>query len=151
MAYVEILGNNLKKFFDAVDNLPNNAEITYSGDRYEVWTVTKELFKKICNMTEEQFVELAGEEAWWRSSSGSNLSNREQGVININNKEMIGWIEKPYGINVWHGLSYKSLTEYLCEFIGASTEKNVCACAMDLAKYNDMTMSELFEKYEGSN
>ena len=101
-------------------------------------------------MTEEQFVELAGEETWWRSSSGSNLSILERGAININNKEMIGWLEKPYGMNIYHDLSYKSLTEYLCEFIGASTEKNVCACVMDLAKYNDMTMGELFETYEGN-
>ena len=42
---------------------------------------------------------------------------------------------------------YTNLTEYLCDCVGASTGKNVCACAMDLAKYNDITMAELFEKY----
>ena len=31
---MEILGNNLKKFFDAVDNPPNDAEITYAGNEY---------------------------------------------------------------------------------------------------------------------
>lgn len=149
MKYVEILGHNLKRFFDTIDNPPIKAEITYAGNRYEVWTVEKELFDEMCNMTEEEFFELAGEKAWWRSSSGSNLKNLERGIININNKEMIGWVEKPYGKHVWHGISYQSLTEYLCNFVGASTGKNVCSCAMDLAKYNDMTMGELFEKYEG--
>ena len=44
---------------------------------------------------------------------------------------------------------FQNLTEYLCDCVGASTEKNVCACAVDLAKYNGMTMAELFAKYEG--
>ena len=33
---IEILGGNLKKFFDIVDSPPNDAEITYAGGRYEV-------------------------------------------------------------------------------------------------------------------
>ena len=149
MIHMEILGDNLKSFFDTVDNQQDKAEITYAGNGYEVWTVTKELFDEMCSMTEEHFVKLAGENAWWRSSNGSNLWSLETGIIEINDKEMTGWVEKPYEKNVWHGLSYKSLTEYLCNFVGASMPKNACACAMDLAKYNDMTMGELFEKYEG--
>lgn len=46
---------------------------TYAGERYEVWEVSGELHKKMCNMSEEEFVELAGEDAWWRSSTGSVL------------------------------------------------------------------------------
>ena len=46
------------------------------------------------------------------------------------------------------GNRYESLSDYLCNCVGVSEPKNVCACAMDLAKYNDMTMAELFEKYE---
>lgn len=63
---VEILGKNLKQFFDTIDNPPNDAEITCAGDRYEVWEVSDELFKKMCDMSEEEFVELAGEDTWWR-------------------------------------------------------------------------------------
>ena len=36
---VEILGNNLKQFFDIIDNPPKDAEITYAGDRYEVFRI----------------------------------------------------------------------------------------------------------------
>lgn len=36
----------------------------------------------------------------------------------------------------------------LCEFIGASTPHNVVACAMDLGKFNHLTMGRLFKKYE---
>ena len=70
---VEILGNNLKQFFDIIDNPPQDAEITYAGERYEVWEVSDELHKKMCDMSEEEFVEMAGEDAWWRSSTGSVL------------------------------------------------------------------------------
>ncbi len=60
---VEILGNNLKKFFDIIDNPPKDAEITYAGNRYEVWEVSDELHNKMCDMSEEEFIELAGEDA----------------------------------------------------------------------------------------
>ena len=44
---------------------------------------------------------------------------------------------------------YDTLTEYMCNEIGASTEKNVCALAVDLARANGLTMARLFEIYEG--
>ena len=47
---VEILGKNLKQFFDTIDNPPNDAEITYAGDRYEVWEVSDDLFIKMCDI-----------------------------------------------------------------------------------------------------
>ena len=56
---IEILGKNLKQFFDTIDNPPNDAEITYAGDKYEVWEVSDKLFKKMCDMSEDEFVKLA--------------------------------------------------------------------------------------------
>ena len=44
---------------------------------------------------------------------------------------------------------YETLTEYMCDEIGASMESNVCALAVDLARANGLTMSRLFELYEG--
>lgn len=44
---------------------------------------------------------------------------------------------------------YDYLTEYMCDEIGASMEKNVCALAVDLARINNITMGELFTKYQG--
>lgn len=140
---IEILGNNLKKFFDAIDSECNNADITYAGNRYEVWEVSDNLFKRMCDMSEYEFVELSGEEAWWRSCTGCNLGFPDT-KFKVNEKTLLGW-------NRWDKKrkKYENLSDYLCECVGASTEKNVCACAVDLAKYNYMTMAELFEKYEG--
>lgn len=87
----EILGNNLKLFFDLMDKNCDLADITYAGNRYEVWEVSDELFIKMCDMTEEQFVELAGEDAWWRSSDGSNLWAEDVIELEVNGKEMICW------------------------------------------------------------
>lgn len=61
----EILGGNLKRFFDAIDNKCNNADITYSGNRYERWKVSDELFEKMCNIPKEEFIELAGDDAFF--------------------------------------------------------------------------------------
>ena len=85
----EILGNNLKLFFDLMDKNCNSADITYAGNRYEVWKVSDELHKEMCDMSEEQFVELAGEDAWWRSSDGSNLLAEDVIELEVNGKEMI--------------------------------------------------------------
>jgi len=44
---------------------------------------------------------------------------------------------------------YDNLLQYFEYEIGATTEKNVTALAVDLAKYNNMNLGELFIKYQG--
>ncbi len=143
----EILGNNLEQFF----NNEINGERTYKGNRYEVWEVSDEVFDIMCDMTEEKFVELAGEDAWWRSAEGSNQSAPDTKVY-INGYELLGWAGEPWedededdGFEIYA----KNLSDYLCDVIGASQPRNVCALAVDLAKYNNITMGELFTRYEG--
>ena len=144
----EILGGNLKRFFDAIDSKCSNSDITYAGDRYEVWSITDELFDKICDMSEEEFVKLAGDDAWWRQSEGSNLGTPDT-IFQIKGQKMLGWTKLWVDEMEDYELNRESLTEYLCNCIGVSQPRNVCACAMDLAKYNGMSMGELFTKYEG--
>lgn len=149
----EVLGNNLKTFFDIVDKNQTNAECTYKGNRYEVWELSDELLDRMCNMTEEEFAKLSGrDDAWWRSADGSNLNWHEKGKFTVNNKTMVGWKNKPWQDDdkeYDNCTNYTDLSEYLCEYIGASLPRNVVACAMDLAKYNNMSMAELFQTYEG--
>lgn len=147
----EILGGNLKRFFDTVDNKCANADITYAGNRYEVWKVSNKLFEQMCEMSEEKFVELAGEDAWWRSSTGCVLGVPYEKNI-VNGHKLISWSKGYFDCEASRrSRKYQSLSEYLCECVGVSLPRNVVACAMDLAKYNNMTMGELFEKYEGKN
>nr|DAZ45249.1 MAG TPA: hypothetical protein [Caudoviricetes sp.] len=145
----EILGNNLKQVFFILDNQDEEIPVcTFRNNRYEVWEVPDKLFEDISNMSEEDFEKFAGEDAWWRSSNGSVLYSLDKGEITINNQKMIGWIKKPWNEEISTDIKYSSLTEYLCEFIGASTPLNVVACAMDLAKFNHLIMGGLFKKYE---
>lgn len=145
----EILGGNLKRFFDTVDKNCSNAEITYANDRYEVWKVSDTLFKNMCDMTEEMFVDLAGEDAWWRQSEGSNLGVPYEKNV-VNGHKLISWSKGYFDCETSRrSKKYESLSDYLCNCVGASQPRNVCALAMDLAKYNNMTMGELFRKYEG--
>lgn len=148
----EILGNNLKQFFN--NNFLNNdtiIKLAYKGDRYEVWEVSNTAFNVMCDMTEEEFLCSAGEDAWWRSSDGSNLGIPDTKVY-INGHEILGWAGEPWedeDEDDEFEIYASNLSNYLCDVVGASQPRNVCALAIDLAKYNNMTMAELFTKCEG--
>ena len=137
----EVLAENLLLFFS---NSGIDGKCTYSGDIYEVWEVSDKDYEVISNMSEEEFVKLCPN-GMWRSADGSNM-----GVpcvkYTINGKKIIAWDR----LHKYESKKrkYDSLLEYMCEEIGASQPRNVCALAVDLAKYNNMTMSELFAKYE---
>lgn len=107
-----------------------------------------EVFDIISDMSNEKFVKLAGEDAWWRSSTGSVLYSLDKGEVLINNRKMIAWIENTGEERISEDKEFDSLSEYLCCFVGVSMPCNVVACAMDLAKFNNMTMGQLFSKYE---
>ena len=144
MMLVEILGNNLTEFFSSLEVRGSSVvKMTYKGPRYEVWTLSESVFKQICDMTETQFVELAGDDGWWRQSDGSVLGP-QTGTRFVNKKRMKCWVS--YRLS--NRLRYESLSEYLCDSIGASTPRNVSACITDLARFNNMTISKLLSVYE---
>ena len=146
----EILGNNLKQLFFTLDNQDEEITVcTFKNNKYEVWEVPDKLFEDISNMSEEDFEKFAGKNAWWRYATGSVLCSLETGEITIHNQKMIGWVRKPWDDEISNNICFESLTEYLCYFIGASMPKNVVACVVDLAKFNNMKVSELMKKYEG--
>lgn len=164
----EILGGSLEQFFNNVniDYLPECMICgrSYKGKQYEVWSVADELFDKMCDMSEEEFVEIAGDEAWWRSAEGSNLGSPNSTAF-INGHEIFAWIDEEKHDGWCDGCecdeeeecqeckinwrTFKSLSEYLCDEVGASQPRNVCALSVDLARYNKMTLGELFSKLEG--
>ena len=145
----EILGNNLKQFFSNMDKYGVESSLTYKGERYEVWEIDDDLFPEMCDISEEKFVALAGEDAWWRSADGSNLGAPDVKAY-VNGYEMLCWSGKYCSDKCEKLEIYASnLSDYLCNVVGASLPRNVCAVAVDLAKYNGMTMGELFTKYEG--
>ena len=148
----EILGNNLEQFF----NKEINGNCTYKGSEYEIWEVSDEAFDVMCDMSEDKFEELAGEGAWWRYADGSNLDYPDSKVY-INGYELLGWAGEPWedeeDDDEWADEeeeleTYSSVTTYILDVIGVSQPRNVCAIAVDLANYNNMTLGELFTKCE---
>lgn len=160
----EILGQGLKLFFknSNLDGIP-----TYIGEQYEVWVVEDGTFVEMSEMQEETFCALCPE-GWWRYSPGSVLGTPDD-VYKVNGHDLLAWNEKhnqeyccrncQFLNNICNGeeedidecygdKSYKNLIHYINEEIGASTEKNVCAIAMDLAKYNGLSLGELFQRYQ---
>ena len=161
----EILGGSLMPFMINITNRKeyDRHQRTYNGKTYEVWEVDDELFEDMNNMSEEEFVELAGEDAWWRSAEGSILGSPNSTAF-VNGHEIFAWIDEEKH-NAWcedcgcdieeecnkckiEERTFKSLSEYLCDEMGCSQPKNVCALSVDLARYNKMTLGELFSKLE---
>lgn len=141
----EILAENLQSLFD---NTSLIGVKTYRGKIYEVWQIPDDTFEFMCNMSDEEFKKLCPK-GMWISADGSNMGYPTE-CFTINKKKLKCWDrrEELYS-KKYRRTKYESLLEYLCENIGASQLRNVCALAVDLAKYNNMTMGELFTKYEG--
>lgn len=141
----EILAENLQPLFD---NTSLTGKKTYSGELYEVWEVSDDDYAIMCNISEERFTELCPE-GMWRSSTGSIMGYPTE-CFTVNKRKLKCWDKREELYGKKHRITkYESLLEYLCENIGVSQPRNVCALAVDLAKYNNMTMGELFTKYEG--
>ena len=163
---VEILANNIENLFENTDNRK------YHSEDYDVWEVSDELYKTLCDMSDEEF-EQKCPYGWWRSAEGSVLGTPD-GEFEINGKSIFaycGEARKNYYSECCQDCSdytdktcnaeyndiekcvgekkYKNLLEYFYEELNISTEKNICAVCVDLAKYNNMTMAELFHKYQG--
>lgn len=96
-------------------------------------------------MAEAEFVKLdadpeenwEGKDAAWRWADGSNLDEPEVRA-SVNGHWMTGW----------KGGKYRHLTEYLCNALGVSTEKNIAAVAAELAQAHLLSIGALFTKYQ---
>ncbi|MFS1518601.1 hypothetical protein V1503_19370 [Bacillus sp. SCS-151] len=142
----------------AISKLGINAEKTYEGEDYQVWEMDETEYQRLCDVAEADWKDEYG---MWRSSTGSTMGN-DVTEYNINSQVMLAWdgegriqALKEVGGNTnsddycYGDREYFSLLEYLCEEVGCSAPRNVVALAVDLAKYNNMKMSELFKKYQG--
>lgn len=129
-----------------------HATRTYGNEEttYQVYELTKEDFEKLYTkcMNEDD-----NDEHWqnggWRWNTGSN-QGEPNATITVNDQRLLCWAEtiddeeEPY-MNDWH----TKLLEYLDIEMGCTAFRNVCAVAKDLAKHNNMTLAQLFEKYQG--
>lgn len=115
---------------------------TYGDEHtdYQVYEVSDEDFEKLSADTEDN----GWKDGGWRWAKGSNMGapNDKKTVCG---ERLICW-DRSDG---WKEDEYGDLLTYLCEEMGCSAFRNVCALAKDLAEFNNMTMAQLFEKYQG--
>ena len=169
---IEILaGDGIEHAFD---ELSINAKRTYHGNNnktqcYEVWELSRDEFNKLILLKAEDWQDDYG---WYRYATESIMWDTDA-IFTVNNHEMVAWkggrrldlydcwCNEPeeekaafdYSFQEYERMympyKFDCLTDYLCTEMGVSTEKNVCALAVDLAKANSMTLAELFKTYEG--
>lgn len=135
----EILGG--EGLENALRQLCPEAKRVYASLRYEVWELSDEDFDKICNIDDRDWRDDWG---WWRYSEGSNLGDPDA-EYTINGHRLLAWDFNP-GHPICPNRSYLTLSGYMSEELGASTGKNVSAVTTDLAKYNGLTLGQLFQK-----
>ncbi|ONG91847.1 hypothetical protein BKK40_08070 [Bacillus cereus] len=129
-----------------------NAKRTYGDENtsYQVYEVSEEDFQKLSDDADNRDLDDGHwKNGGWRWCKGSNQPIPTD-MAEVNHQELVCWVEtlndgeETYR-NDWH----VNLLEYLEIEMGCSSFKNVCAVTKDLAKYNNMTMAELFQKYQG--
>lgn len=172
---VEILaGNGIENAFKDLKISAKNTyrrvvpnDNRYHGEIYEVWELSEVDHETLCSISDEDW---KSEWGWWRSAKSSNMGTVD-GIFTIKNKQIKAWdgafredaIKEEWEekteeeknsyfdfedyMETWYPHNYSNLLGYFCEEIGASTEKNICALATDLAKQNNMAMGELFTEF----
>ena len=163
---IEIVGG--EGIETALKELGIDANRTYCDDRYEIWELSKKDFdEKLDNIPDSEWKDTWG---WWRWTIGSNLEDEPRCEITINNSRLIAYYSM-YGLEDYieeerefrddeeltddqlteEFLSkrYSSLTDYMQSMWGATTESNVAAIAISLARLNKMSLGQLFTEYQG--
>ena len=166
--HIEIMGGGgLSNAFIAL-GIPAERTASSSDGRWEVWNIPKHCHEAMCKMNDDEWHDDWG---WWRSAEGSNMDAADKDY-KINGKPLKAWdgavrtdFYKDYCTTCDDRLenrcdgtdesicycfkerNYQNLFRYLCDEIGASTETNVTALCVDLAKQNNMTLAELVSQY----
>ena len=150
---MEILAGNLDGFIERSGIKAIKTHET-TDHKYQTWEIEDSEFEKLCKTNDDDYKD--GD--WWRSAEGSNMGSVNR-RFKIDNHYIKAWDgasreeieEENKNLPVCDRLStpreYTGLAEYLCDEIGASQPRNVCALCVDLAKQNKISMAELFRKF----
>lgn len=123
-----------------------NPRCAYSGrgwskdEEISVFQLTDNEFEILSNDPKDDWTEVPG---CWRWCKGSILGLPDMRFI-VNHHYMLGWKGENHQTHC-----YEHLLEYLCNEMGVSVESNIFALTMDLAKYNNLCLAQLFRKYQG--
>jgi hypothetical protein len=150
MIEILIWGNPKKEF----KRLNINPKLTWKGydwketEEIRVYCITRDEFDILCD---DKYSENDWLDSCWRYAEGSNMGSlNTQKIINGKALECFSSLRQPLyeDDEEIDDMEYDHLLDYLCYCLGVSTESNICAVAVDLARYNHMSMVELFERYQ---
>lgn len=121
----EILAGD--EFAHAVDILGINAYLVYFGSDYEVWWIADYELDKLIAIPDDDW---KPEWGWWRYADGCNITDWPTKRFIVNGASMLGWYrESDESPDVSKKANrYDCLTSYMCNEIGASTEKKRMCC-----------------------
>ena len=171
----EILNFAKEEGFKTVQMTFEDSNPKQNRECFNVFEISEEEFQKMCNYEDGNSIHVVGEEhpvwkeswGWWRYSKGCNLENKEPTMVGkINNNVLTIWYnenkmyddvecyyvgeddeanEEYYDRWALDHSEYIDLFDYCIEMWGCSTERNVTAIAVGLAKLNNMSLSDLFK------
>lgn len=122
-------------------------EDSYWSSAFSVWELSDDDFEILKNFyTTDEVWNKEFPFIWWRYATGSNCYCYYKEKIIVNNKPIWAWLRK-LDENHCCPISYKNILAYCVEELDASTPTNVNAVCVDIAKMNNMKLSELFKKY----
>lgn len=131
-----------------LDRLGIKARETYSnipsnGDKkIRVYTLDEKNFEMLC---EDAEIDDSDKNVWkdgaWFYAEGSNMHEPDV-YVTVNSQKLLGWSLDYYDEK------FDSITDYLYKTFDVSTIKNICSLSVDLAKYNDLSLSDLFSKFQ---
>lgn len=150
-------------FENAAKDLGINAERTFKGDAYEVWKLDDDALDQLQDIPEGDWKDDWG---WVRWNDGCNLEDHEPyALFKIGDFKILAWFSEDRlnrDIELWcdddsaeersrvlkgfFTQQFCGLCDYCIQMWGASMVTNVTAITTGLAKLNDMTLSELWQK-----
>lgn len=173
----EIIGENMSPVFEWLAIVPNKTYTGDIGvwHNLEVWELSELELGLLLHYfgdgkNDALWDEIATEGTWWRFAEGSNQGVPQDEVI-VKGIPIRAWVnqyrrddleiefeELPLEekaeykdfedyCNVWAPTVYENLMMYFHDEFHVSTERNVCALVTDLAKYNNMSMADIFRIY----
>lgn len=147
----EILGKVSPKAFEVLDV---KAKLTFESASYEVWEMSESEYQGLCAVPDKTWNDNWG---WWRGANGSVMDNPTD-TYTINGVEIIAFDGSRRVDNIEENKTleedeqwiidpkdgFSSLMSYFHHELELSQPRNVTAICIDIAKLNDIKLSELF-------
>ena len=119
-----------------------------NNQEYGVCEVTEKEFNILIKDAKDETDEDSWNECGWRWTEGSNQGS-PNATVKVKGKDLLAWSRYDDLDEEDYEQEYEDILDYLCNGVGASQSRNVCALLIDLANFNYKKLSELLHEYLG--